>query len=228
METSGKSKHVAIIERCAISETGLSQLFPQAATAHFQFHFFKDYATFLRAIVWTPFVSLIYSLSGIRTERLECLRALYHMEKNYPDRQRIVLAGNEMEERLVSRFSPTSLHGILSKTAPLEVMRQQLWKWLNESRQRNDNVLNVWYFSYDEVLSQTERDIIFCTTKGYSIVDIAYYFKRNIKVIRAYKLSLMTKLGVRNDAELLYAADILIQMQKTLNKPTSPRRRISA
>jgi len=150
------------------------------------------------------------------------------MEKNYPDRQRIVLAGNEMEERLVSRFSPTSLHGILSKTAPLEVMRQQLWKWLNESRQRNDNVLNVWYFSDEGMLSQTERDIIFCTTKGYSIVDIAYYFKRSIKVIRAYKLSLMTKLGVRNDAELLYAADILIQMQKTLNKPTSPRRRISA
>ncbi|WP_222888868.1 DNA-binding transcriptional activator BglJ [Enterobacter sp. C2] len=226
METDRKSKHVAIIERCAISETGLSQLFPEAA--HFHFHFFKDYATFLSAMVWAPCISLIYSLSGIRTERLTCLRALNHMEKNYPDRQRIVLAGNQMEERLISDFSPTSLHGILSKTMPLELVQRQLWTWLNESQQQDSNVLNLWYYSYDQVLSQTERDIIFCTTQGYSVVDIARYFRRNIKTIRAYKLSLMAKLGVRNDAELLYAADILIHMRKTLNEPDAPQRRITA
>ncbi|MCR4458850.1 MULTISPECIES: DNA-binding transcriptional activator BglJ [Pseudescherichia] len=226
METDGKSKHVAIIERCAISEAGLSQLFP--AAAHFHFHFFKDYATFLSAMVWAPCISLIYSLSGIRTERLTCLRALNHMEKNYPDRQRIVLAGNQMEKRLISDFSPTALHGILSKTMPLELVRRQLWTWLNENHQQDDNVLNLWYYSYDQVLTQTERDIVFCTTQGYSIVDIARYFRRNIKTIRAYKLTLMAKLGVRNDAELLYAADILIHMRKTLNEPDAPQRRITA
>ncbi|WP_312269764.1 DNA-binding transcriptional activator BglJ [Pseudescherichia sp.] len=228
MENSGTRKHVAIIEQCAISEIGLKQLFSQTANERFQFHFFKDYSTFLSAMVWTPFISLIYSLSGIRAQRLECLKALNHMERHYPDRQRIVLAGNEMEQRLISRFSPTTLHGILSKTTPLATLQEQLWKWLNDSQPLNDIVLNLWYYSYDRVLSQAERDIIYYTTEGYSTTDIAHYSRRNIKLIRAYKLSLMMKLDVRTDAELLYAADILIQMQKTLNDPTAPQRRIPA
>jgi len=150
------------------------------------------------------------------------------MERHYPDRQRIVLAGNEMEQRLISRFSPTTPHGIISKTTPLEMLQEQLWKWLNDSQPLNDIVLNLWYYSYDRMLSQAERDIIYYTTEGYSTTDIAHYSRRNIKLIRAYKLSLMVKLGVRTDAELLYAADILIQMQKTLNDPTAPQRRIPA
>lgn len=228
MERGRKRKHIAIIEQCPLSEIGLSQLFPEAVIAHCQFHFFKDYATFLRAMVWTPFFSLIYSLSGTRAQRLECLRALNHMERNYPDRRRIVLAGNDMEAQLVSRFSPTSLHGVLSKTTSLELMRQQLWKWLNDTRRLNDNVLNVWYYSYEQILTPTERDIIFYTTKSKAIPDIADLFKRNIKALRAHKFSLMAKLGVRNDAELLFAADILIEMQKTLNEFPVPRRRIPA
>lgn len=228
MENSGSRKHVAIIEQCAMSEIGLKQLFSPTANERFQFHFFKDYATFLSAMVWTPFIALIYSLSDIRAQRLACLKALNHMERHYPDRLRIVLAGSAMEQRLISHFSPTTLHGIVSKTTPLEMLQQQLWKWLNDSQPLSDIVLNLWYYSYDRMLSRVERDIIYYTTQGYSTTDIAHYTRRNIKIIRAYKLSLMVKLGVRTDAELLYAADILIQMQKTLNDPAASQHRIPA
>ena len=226
MENSGTRRHVAIIERCAMSEAGLRHLLSEAG--NYQFYFFKDYAAFMNALPWTPFFALIYSLSAIRAQRLECLNVMCYMARTRPGQHRIVLAGNDMEARLVSRFSSASLHGIISKTAPLEQLRQQLQKWLSDTQRVNENILNLWYYSYELILNQTERQILYYTALGYPIAHIAIRLERNCKSIRAYKLSLMSKLGVDTDAGLFYAADILVQMQKTLNEPGAPQLRITA
>lgn len=226
MEKSGARRNVAIIERCAMSEAGLRHLLPGAG--NYQFYFFKDYADFMNALPWTPFFAVIYSLSAIRAQRLECLKVMCEMAKNRPGQQRIVLAGNDMEARLVSRFSPVALHGIISKTAPLERVRQQLRKWLSDKQRVNETILNLWYYSYERVLNQTEREILHYTALGYPIANIAIRLQRNCKSIRAHKLSLMTKLGVDTDAGLFYAADILVQMQQAFLEIPPSRRQIPA
>lgn len=214
MEKSRTRRDVAIIEQCTMSEAGLRHLLP--AAGNYQFYFFKDYAAFMNALPWTPFFALIYSLSAIRAQRLACLKVMCDMAQTHPGQQRIVLAGNDMEARLVSRFSPVALHGIISKTAPLERVRQQLRKWLSDKQRVNETILNLWYCSYERILNQTEREILHYTALGYPIANIAIRLERSCKSIRAHKLSLMTKLGVDTDAGLFYAADILVQMQQTL------------
>lgn len=226
MEKSRAGRDVAIIEQCAMSEAGLRHLLP--AVGNYQFYFFKDYAAFMHALPWTPFFALIYSLSAIRAQRLECLKVMCDLAQTRPGQQRIVLAGNDMEARLVSRFSPVALHGIISKTAPLEGVRQQLRKWLSDKQRVNETILNLWYYSYERVLNQTEREILYYTALGYPIANIAVRLERNCKSIRAHKLSLMAKLGVDTDAGLFYAADILVQMQRTLLESADSRRQIPA
>lgn len=226
MEKSGSRRHVAIIERCPLSEAGLRNLLPMVGK--YQFYFFKDYAAFLNSLAWTPFFSLIYSLSAMRAQRLECLKVMYDMERTSPGRQRIVLAGDDMEARLVSRFSAASLHGVISKTAPLALMRQQLHKWLSDKQRVNENILNLWYYGHERVLSQTEQEILYYTALGYPIANIAVQLNRNCKSIRAYKFSLMAKLGVDTDAGLFYAADILVQMQQALKDNPDARWQIPA
>lgn len=226
MEKSGSRRRVAIIERCAMSEVGLRHLLP--AAGNYQFYFFKDGVEFMSALARMPFCALIYSLSAIRAQRLECLRVMCDMARTRSGQQRIVLAGNDMEVRLISRFSPVSLHGIISKTAPLEQIRQPLRKWLNDKQRVNETILNLWYYSYERVLNQTEREILYYTAMGYPIANIAAQLERNCKSIRAHKFSLMAKLGVDTDAGLFYAADILVQMQRALKKDPDARRQIPA
>lgn len=226
MENNGARRCVAIIERCAMSEAGLRYLLP--TTGNYQFCFFKDYAAFLKALAWTPFFSLIYSLSAIRTQRLECLKVMYDMEQTRLHQQRIVLAGNDMEARLVGHFSPAPLHGIISKTASLERVRQQLQRWLSDERGVNENILSTWYYRYERELNQNEREILYYTALGYSLAHIAALTGRNGKSIRMHKLSLMAKLGVKTDASLFYAADVLVQMQQTLGTKPARQRQISA
>lgn len=221
MEKNGSRRCVAIIERCAMSESGLRHLLPTAG--NYQFYFFNDGAAFLNALAWTPFFSLIYSLSASRAQRLECLMVMSWLERTHPNQQRLVLAGNDMEARLIDRFTPASLHGIISKNAPLSVMRQQLKRWLNDDRRQNEKILNLWYYRYEQVLNQNERDILYYIAQGYSVANIAVQLERNCKSIRAHKFSLMSKLGVDTDAALFYAADILIQLQKKGGElPSSP------
>ncbi len=226
MGKNGSRRHVAIIERCAMSEVGLRHLLP--ATGNYQICFFKDRAEFMSALARTPFFSLIYALSAIRAERVECLSIMCHMACTCPSQQRIVLAGNDMEARLISRFSPVTLHGVISKTAPLERVRQQLRRRLNNKKRVNETILNLWYYSYERILNQTEREILYYTALGYPITHIAMRLERNCKSIRAHKFSLMTKLGVDTDAGLFYAADILVQMQQAFIATPARRQQILA
>jgi DNA-binding NarL/FixJ family response regulator len=209
MEISAGKKHVAIIERCMMSEAGLRHLFASPAMKSYHFHFFNSHKAFVEAQKKTPFFSVIYSLSSMRELRRECLLCLHALSLTNPGIQRIVLADDDREARLVSRLSPSRLHGVLSKSASLPILLGHICTLLGETRRVNENVVNHWYVSQNRTLSPTERAILQCMTRGLSMPEIAVHLERNIKTIRAHKFNAMAKLGVNSDVGLLNAADIL-------------------
>lgn len=205
-------RNVAIIEKCIMSEVGLQNLFSDPAYCQYSFHFFKNFAAFRQALKQTSFFSVIYSLFGLREERRECLMGLHLLSYSHPGVQRIVLVEDDREAQLVGLFSSMRLHGILSKSASLPLLLEQLATLFGETRHINDNILNHWYVSQCRTLSPTERAILNCMTRGLSMAEIASQLDRNVKTIRAHKFNAMTKLGVTSDVSLLNAADILTWM----------------
>ncbi|MBK2818398.1 DNA-binding transcriptional activator BglJ, partial [Enterobacter hormaechei] len=139
-------------------------------------------------------------------------RNLIYSTKPHSDVQRIVLASDEMEARLVSHLSPSRLHGIISKSVPLKQLMEGLETLLSETHQVNDNMYNHWCVSQNRMLSPTERAILRYMSSGFSIPEIAAQLERNIKTIRAHKFNAMVKLGVNSDVGLLDAADILAHL----------------
>lgn len=209
MERTEAKKHVAIIEKCMMSEVGLRHLLSSPATKKYQFHFFRDHQGFIDAMNKTDFFSVIFSLSGLRGPRRECLMCMQMLSASQPGIQRIVLANDDREARLVSRLYPAELHGILSKSDALTALLSQLVTLLGETRRLNDNIINHWYVSRTRVLSPTERAILTHMTRGLSIPEIAIALDRNIKTIRAHKFNAMSKLGIHSEVALLHAADII-------------------
>ena len=59
MEISAGKKHVAVIERCMMSEAGLRHLFASPAMKSYHFHFFNSHKAFVEAQKKTPFFSVI-------------------------------------------------------------------------------------------------------------------------------------------------------------------------
>ncbi|WP_052250318.1 DNA-binding transcriptional activator BglJ [Enterobacter sp. Bisph1] len=192
-----------------MSAAGLKYLFTESALNHYSFHFFNDRYAFRQALKQTPFFSVIYSLSGQRKERLECLMGLHRLSFSHPGVQRIVIAGDDREAQLVGHLSPSRFHGILSKQSPLDTLLQELVTLFGETRRINENMINHWYVSQCRMLSPTEREILNYMTQGFSMAEIACQLDRNVKTIRAHKFNAMIKLGVRSDVGLLDAADIL-------------------
>lgn len=209
MEKSPAKRHVAIVEPCRMTEVGLRHLFETASAEHYTVHFFRNYVELKAALSKRAFFSVIYSLSGSREQRREGLVLLSELSQLYPKTQRIVLANDEREARLVSHLAPSGLHGIISKTATLDVLQAQLITLLRETRRMNVNAHNHWFVSSSRMLSPTERAILQFMARGYSMPEIAVHLERNIKTIRAHKFNAMTKLGVSSDMGLLHAADIL-------------------
>ncbi|POP45678.1 bgl operon transcriptional regulator BglJ [Superficieibacter electus] len=195
-----------------MTEVGLRHLFAAASTENYTVHFFRDYLELKEALSKRGFFSVIYSLSGSREQRREGLVLLSELSQLYPKTQRIILANDEREARLVSHLAPSGLHGIISKTASLDVLQAQLVTLLRETRRVNVNAHNHWYVSSSRMLSPTERAILQFMAYGYSMPEIATQLARNIKTIRAHKFNAMTKLGVSSDMGLLHAADILINI----------------
>lgn len=168
---------------------------------------FSRFASFKAALSDISFYAVIYSLSDEREERRNCLACLRDLTFTHSDVQRIVLASDEMEARLVSHLSPSRLHGIISKSVPLKQLMEGLKTLLSETHQVNDNMYNHWCVS-NRMLSPTERAILRYMSSGFSIPEIAAQLERNIKTIRAHKFNAMVKLGVNSDVGLLDAADI--------------------
>lgn len=210
MECTDAKKHVAIIEQCMMGETGLRHLFSTTVSKQYHFHFFRDPQAFIEAMRKTEFLSLIFSLSGLRGPRRECLMCLHQLAMTNPDMQRIVLANDASEALLVSSLYPADLHGILCKTESLSALLTQLMLLLGETHRLNDNIINHWFVARNRVLSPTEYAILHHMTRGLSMLDIATELNRNIKTIRAHKFNAMAKLGINSEVALLHAADILM------------------
>ncbi len=212
MEKTTATRHIALIENCAMSAIGLTHLFAMPPLSDYKLHLFTRADSLKVALSRTSFFSVIYSLSDAREERRNCLSCMRELALNHNDIQRIVLASGEMEAKLVSHLFPSRLHGIINKAVPLIELLDELSALLKETGRVNDNMLNHWYVSHNRMLSPTERAILRYMSFGYSIPEIATQLERNIKTIRAHKFNAMVKLGVNSDVGLLDAADLLTHL----------------
>jgi DNA-binding NarL/FixJ family response regulator len=212
MEKTTATRHIAIIENCTMSAIGLVHLFAMPQLSDYTLHMFKNADSLKAALPKTSFFSVIYSLSDAREERRNCLSCMRERALNHNGIQRIVLASDEMEAKLVSHLSPSRLHGIINKAVPLIHLLDELSALLKETGRVNDNMLNHWCVSHNRMLSPTERAILRYMSFGYSIPEIATQLERNIKTIRAHKFNAMVKLGVNSDVGLLDAADLLTHL----------------
>ncbi|HDR2160679.1 TPA: DNA-binding transcriptional activator BglJ [Enterobacter cancerogenus] len=195
-----------------MSAVGLAHLFAMSPLNQYKLHLFSQFDSLKAALPHTSFFAVIYSLSDAREERRSCLSCMRELAHTHNDIQRIVLAADEMEAKLVSHLSPSRLHGIMNKAVSLSHLRDELSALLSETRRVNDNMLNHWYVSQNRMLSPTERAILRYMSFGYSIPEIATQLERNIKTIRAHKFNAMVKLGVNSDVGLLDAADLLTHL----------------
>ncbi len=212
MEETAATRHIAVIENCVMSAVGLQHIFALPAFSSYQVHLFSRFDSFKEALSQTAFYSVIYSLSDAREERRNCLASLRDLMFSHANIQRIVLASDDVEARLICHLSPARLHGIISKSVSLEQLIQGMVTLLNETHRVNDNMYNHWYVNQNRMLSPTERAILRYMSSGYSIPEIATQLERNIKTIRAHKFNAMVKLGVNSDVGLLDAADILAHL----------------
>lgn len=212
MEETAATRHIAVIENCVMSAVGLQHIFALPAFSSYQVHLFSRFDSFKEALSQTAFYSVIYSLSDAREERRNCLASLRDLMFSHGNIQRIVLASDDVEARLICHLSPARLHGIISKSVSLEQLIQGMVTFLNETHRVNDNMYNHRYVNQNRMLSPTERAILRYMSSGYSIPEIATQLERNIKTIRAHKFNAMVKLGVNSDVGLLDAADILAHL----------------
>ena len=169
------------------------------------------------------FSAIIFSLSGNRRSRLESLLFLHEIARYCPDTQRIILANDEAEMRLVSHLTPSRLHGILNKSACRLQLQECLLQLLERSYPANESSLSQKQSIYSQLLSPTENTILRYMSYGYSLPEIATQLERNIKTIRAHKFNAMTKLGVSSDMGLLSAADILMRLSANNDDATVMR-----
>ena len=195
-----------------MSAVGLQHIFALPTFNSYQVHLFSRFDSFKEALSQTAFYSVIYSLSDAREERRNCLASLRDLMFSHGNIQRIVLASDDVEARLICHLSPARLHGIISKSVSLEQLIEGMVTFLNETHRVNDNMYNHWYVNQNRMLSPTERAILRYMSSGYSIPEIATQLERNIKTIRAHKFNAMVKLGVNSDVGLLDAADILAHL----------------
>lgn len=107
MEKTDSTRHIAIIENCAMSAVGLQHLFAMPGLSHYQLHLFSEFDSFKNALHHVNFFSLIYSLSDAREERRNCLAHLRDLAFTHGHIQRIILVSDEMEARLISHLSPS-------------------------------------------------------------------------------------------------------------------------
>lgn len=209
METNATGRHIAVVDQCTMSAAGLEHLFTAAPFSQYHLHLFKDFSSFTAVLSHIPFFSVIYSLSDLREERRNCLCYLRELAYMHTHIQRIILAADVAEARLIGQLSPSRLHGVISKSAKLADLQTQLIALLSETDQINSNPASHSQGNNHRMLSPSERTVLRFLSAGLSIPEIAGQLERNIKTVRAHKYNAMVKLGVNSDVGLLHAADIL-------------------
>ncbi|EDP8626419.1 DNA-binding transcriptional activator BglJ [Salmonella bongori] len=213
MENRISKRNVALVEKCAMSNIGIKELFDATPDCQHTLHIFSKPSVFHKAALKMSFSAVIFSLSALRTERRTGLTCLMEMAINYPHIRRLVIADDDVEARLISALSPLPLDGVISKSSPLDVLQDALFTALNGTRRMPERTDNIWELHQNCMLSPTEREILRFMSNGYSMPQIAVQLERNIKTIRAHKFNVMSKLGVSSDAGLLDAADILLYLR---------------
>lgn len=213
MENRISKRNVTLVEKCAMSNIGIKELFDATPDCQHTLHIFSKPSVFHKAALKTSFSAVIFSLSALRTERRTGLTCLMEMAINYPHIRRLVIADDDVEARLISALSPLPLDGVISKSSPLDVLQDALFTALNGTRRMPERTDNLWELHQNCMLSPTEREILRFMSNGYSMPQIAVQLERNIKTIRAHKFNVMSKLGVSSDAGLLDAADILLYLR---------------
>ena len=200
MEKNSTTRHVAIVEKCVMTEMAWRYIFSREDNRRYHIHLFKNVSMLRAAEIPFPWSTIIFSLSGSRSSRAES------------------------EMHLIGHLMPACLHGILNKSAPRRGLQERLLQLLD-----NHHLSGSEQFcdreACNDPLSPTEHAILRYMSWGYSLSDIAIQLNRNIKTIRAHKFNAMTKLGVRSDIGLLNAADILLHLP--LNSTTSAVKQVA-
>ncbi|MBL7634838.1 MULTISPECIES: DNA-binding transcriptional activator BglJ [Atlantibacter] len=208
MEQFGNQLNIAVFETCALIAAGMKALFAKQSQYHIIFFNRRD--EFMQMQTHVPFHGVIFSLSGSREHRRECLQLFSEIASLQPNLKRIVMVNGTDEAKLITQLSQTIINGVVNKDSPVTRFYDELSALLNDASRTSDANANHWYISNSpRLLSPTERIILRYLTDGYSVSQIASCLERNIKTIRAHKFNAMLKLGVNNDAGLLDAADIL-------------------
>ena len=131
MEKNSTTRHVAIVEKCVMTEMAWRYIFSREDNSQYRIHFFKN-INLLRAVEASfPWSAMIFSLSGSRSSRAESLLFLHEMARIRPEVQTIILANNESEMRLIGHLMPSCLHGILNKSAPRRGLQEHLLQLLD-------------------------------------------------------------------------------------------------
>lgn len=211
MEKNSTTRHVAIVEKCVMTEMAWRYIFSREDNSRYHIHLFKNVSMLRAAETSFSWSAIIFSLSGSRSSRAESLLFVHEMARCQPEVQAFILANNESEMHLIGHLMPACLHGILNKSAPRRGLQERLLQLLD-----NHHLSGSEQFcdreACNDPLSPTEHAILRYMSWGYSLSDIAIQLNRNIKTIRAHKFNAMTKLGVRSDIGLLNAADILLHL----------------
>jgi DNA-binding NarL/FixJ family response regulator len=195
-----------------MTEVALRHILINESGKNYRIQFFKDTQILKRELQSKDFSAIIFSLSGNRRSRLESLLFLHEIARCCPETQRIILANDEAEMRLVSHLMPLRLHGILNKSACRIQLQEHLLQLLEHNYQPNESSVSQKQGMGSQILSPTEHAILRYMSYGYSLPEIATQLERNIKTIRAHKFNAMTKLGVSSAMGLLSAADILVRL----------------
>ena len=67
-----------------------------------------------------------------------------------------------------------------------------------------DLIRHKWILKEEKSLSETERDVLWLSTQGYTMNEIADKLCKSVDTIKSCKRSLFTRLGVKNITEALY------------------------
>lgn len=76
----------------------------------------------------------------------------------------------------------------------------------NKEYHEYDLARHQWVLKEEKALSGTERDVLWLSTQGYTMNEIADKLCKSVDTIKSCKRSLFTRLGVKNIAEALYHA----------------------
>lgn len=209
METSTKTRHVAVVENCLMTKLGLQQLFCCDTASSWQLKAYKDSREWFAQAELQAFDIVIYSVSDSRHSRQQSIHFLSHLARAQPDAVRVMLAENESQAKLIHRLLPVPLHAVWCKSSPVEQLQEQIKALMKHKESRTLPRQTLKRLTGSVELSPTERTIIYYMGKGYSIPEIAARMSRNPKTIRTHKFNAMSKLGVKSDTGLLCAADIL-------------------